>query len=147
MRKKAPNADHRARRRATITPLEVQQNAEITALRLELRALRTELRTRPSKPLPTRRPTVLDYGNLLDMIWEPLERLLAKGKTIHGTCSRCNNIALPCLLPLFEGERMEYAEGEYDDLIYSPILASGGISAVDPEHMKATLRVAMHGQG
>lgn len=125
-----PLLDQRSRARRAVTPLELRQAAEITALKRDLRALRSEL-AKTQRPSPIKRavrhktaPTD-NYGAFLDHIGVQFTRLINKGREYFGSCPSCGNVKLPCIDPLIELERLEYSAGDMDDLIFPPALGAG----------------------
>lgn len=123
-----PLLDQRNRARRGATPLELRQAAEIAALKLDLRTLRSELTKaqRPSSTARTQTPkaaTADSYGAFLDHIGVQFTRLIDKGREYFDSCPACGNVKLPCIDPLIELERLEYNEGEMEALIFPPALA------------------------
>ncbi|MEM7730250.1 MAG: hypothetical protein AAF311_13425 [Pseudomonadota bacterium] len=146
MTRRTTHLDHRGRRQRLATPTEVRQAATIERLRAELRATKRELR-RGRRDRPPVLPSAGDYAAFLDTLWHPIERLVAKGKTLFGTCEACGNVKLPCVLPLFEMERHDYLSGDHDSLIFPPAVASGGVSPPLRKDMEHASRLAMSEPG
>lgn len=125
-----PLLDQRNRARRGATLLELRQAADITALKLDLRALRAELvkARRPARTLQkqtTKATSADNYGAFLDHIGVQFTRLIDKGREYFDSCPSCGNVKLPCIDPLIELERLEYNQGEMDELIFPPALAGG----------------------
>lgn len=121
--------DHRQRPRRVATRLEIRQRDTIDHLRTELRVARAELAA-VLRPTGSVAPShnAESYTRFLDQMGRRIDRLIDKGRTYHGTCTACGNIALPCIAPLIEMERMDYENGDCDELIFPPFLGAIGIA-------------------
>lgn len=121
--------DHRQRPRRVATRLEIRQRDTIDHLKAELRAAQAELAAvlRPTGSVSALQ-NAESYTRFLDQIGRRIDRLIDKGRTYHGTCTACGNIALPCTAPLIEMERMDYENGDCDGLIFPPYLGAIGIA-------------------
>jgi len=126
MPRHSENRDHKRRRRQITTPREIRQADQITGLKAEVRALRNELALINRPPPIKRTPThAQNYHRLLDHMEVQFTRLINKGREYFGSCPHCGNVKLPCVDPLIELERIDYAAGEMDALIFAPSLGAG----------------------
>lgn len=126
MTRQTQNKDHKRRPRKITTPREIRQADQIIGLKAELRAVRTEL-AHINRPPPIERTVnhKKNYNRLLDHINTQFTRLTNKGREYFGSCPHCGNVKLPCVDPLIELERLDYAAGEMEALIFSPRLGTG----------------------